>query len=101
MQSIGGGKGGEGGGGMGAGRHRRLGRYGVVVPLLLMMVLGGRAWGVMVSGLPSLEWQVEGAELIVRGSVSPGAQRDVTVEGRTWRQVTLDVRETIRGARYE
>jgi hypothetical protein len=86
---------------MGAGLNRRPGRDAVVIALLLMMLFGGRAWGVMVSGLPSLEWQVEGAEMIVRGSVGPGAQRDVTVEGRTWREVTLDVRETIRGARYE
>jgi hypothetical protein len=45
----------------------------------------------------SLEWGVERAELIVRGTVGPGGQADVSIDGRDWREVTLDVAETIKG----
>lgn len=74
--------------------------------LLILMGLSfcERAWG---TSLPpviferSLEWEVEQAQMVVRGTVRPGMQRDVKVQGIGWREVTLDVTETIKGNAQE
>jgi hypothetical protein len=49
----------------------------------------------------SVEWSVFEADRVVRGTVRPGLQRDVTVQGVRWREVTLDVGETIKGEPLE
>jgi hypothetical protein len=73
------------------------------VVLALVCALGPRAAALSMPLItkPSLEWQVEQAELVVRGTVRPGMQRDVKVQGALWREVTLDVEETIKGAKLE
>src|SRR5216110_1651210 len=67
-------------------------------------MFGGRAAGtspLLPSVETSVEWSVVEAELIVRGTVRPGMQRDFFVQGVRWREVTLDVGETIKGEAAE
>src|SRR4051794_1792114 len=85
-------------------REARLGEGGVypLGLLVLMTLLCGRAEAMIVPDVwPSLEWLVESAELVVRGTVRPGMQRDVVVRGELRREVTLEVGETIKGLKLE
>jgi hypothetical protein len=67
--------------------------------LLVTAVISAPAGGTSVAIYEdrSLEWEVELADLVVRGTVRPGAQRDVDVKGGRAHEVTLDVGETIKG----
>jgi hypothetical protein len=50
----------------------------------------------------SVEWAVEASQLVVRGTVRPGMQREISLHNRPEaREVTLDVQETIKGTQRE
>jgi hypothetical protein len=49
----------------------------------------------------SVEWAVEAADRVVRGTVRPGMVRPVRVGNVTFHEVTLDVTETLRGPATE
>ena len=51
---------------------------------------------------PSVEWAVEASQLVVRGTVRPGMQREIKGNSvSATRELTLDVAETIKGAPRE
>src|SRR4051794_32773151 len=104
----------DGGGQPGSSRRatRRARRPAVTVRALASILLLGCALTAHATSPPiararvSLEWAVERAELIVRGTVRPGAQRAApgtattgpsTAPSAASREVTLDVGETIKG----
>jgi len=73
------------------------GRWGVMLLVALVAARPSAASSAEVRE-DCVEWRFEASELVVRGTVRPGMQRDLTLEGAALREVTLDVKEVFKGA---
>jgi hypothetical protein len=79
--------------------HRRL-RVGLFIAIWVMCCgspRDARAW-IGIPQEPSLEWAVEASQLVIRGTVRPGMQREMKRSGTlAMREITVDISETIKG----
>jgi hypothetical protein len=83
-------------------RRRRVGLFIATWVAVLCGSPGGARGAVAPPNEPSVEWAVEASQLVVRGTVRPGMQREMKRNGTlAMREITVDVSETIKGTPRE